>query len=126
MTETDDCPFDGVAPSAHPKPRASVPTPKSEFELDRIISMPYESLSFGDFAKLKSGRDSFSGLKLSQLQDGVSGMDRQTVVAAFPQNEASQASCLRWMLRGLDCRKAIRKVQVDLEISEKAISRWKR
>jgi hypothetical protein len=53
-------------------------------------------------------------------------MDRQTVLEAFKQDETSQASCLRWIQRGLDCKKAIRKVQTDLEISEKAISKRKR
>jgi hypothetical protein len=90
------------------------------------MSTPYESLSFGDFAKLKSGRDSFSGMKMPQLQDAISEIDRRSIVAAFTHNESSQASCFRWMLRGLDSKKAIRKVQTDLEISEKAISRWQR
>jgi hypothetical protein len=49
-----------------------------------------------------------------------------TIRRSDTQNESSQASCLRWMLRGLDCKKAIRKVQTDLEISEKAITKWKK
>ncbi|HEY2827057.1 MAG TPA: hypothetical protein VGJ04_05595 [Pirellulales bacterium] len=122
---TDDCPFDGVIPAARSKPRPATPL-QSETTLDRIICTPCESLSFGDFAKLKSGRDSFSKLKLPQLQDGVSVMDQRSIAETFPQNESAQASCLRWIARGLDCKKAIRKVQTDLEISEKATSRWKK
>jgi hypothetical protein len=123
---TDDCPFDGVVPVGRPEPRIAAPAPKSESALDRIINTRYESLGFGDFAKLKSGRDSFSGVKLPQLKDSVSEMDRNSIAEAFAHDESSQASCFRWMLRGLDSKKAIRKVQTDLEISEKAISKRKR
>lgn len=126
MANTDDCPFDGVVPVSRPKQHVAIPKPKSDSALDRIISTPCESLSFGDFAKLKSGRDSFSEMKLPQLQDAVSVMDQRSIVEVFPQVESAQASCLRWMLRGLDCQRAIRKVQTDLEISEKAISKWKK
>jgi len=126
MANTDDCPFDGVVPFSRPKQHVATPKPKSESTLDRIVSTPGKSLRFGDFAKLKSGRDSFSGMKLPQLQDAVSVMDQRSIAEAFPQVESAQASCLRWMLRGLDCQKAIRKVQTDLEISEKAISKWKK
>jgi hypothetical protein len=126
MTNTDDCPFDGVVPMVRPKPRIASPRPESESALDRICSTPCESLSFGDFAKLKSGRDSYSGMKLPQLQDAVSVMDQRSIIESFPQDESAQASCLRWMLRGLDCQKAIRKVQTDLEISERASGKRKK
>jgi hypothetical protein len=126
MANDDDCPFDGVVPVSRPKQHLATPKSQSESALDRICNTPGKSLSFGDFAKLKSGRDSFSGMKLPQLQDAVSVMDQRSIVEAFPQVESAQASCLRWVLRGLDCDKAIRKVQTDLEISEKAISKWKK
>jgi hypothetical protein len=108
VTKADDCPFDGIVPVARPKPRVVAP-PKMESALDRICSTPIESLSFGDFAKLKSGRDSYSGLKLPELQDSVSVLDQRLIAEIFPQGESAQSSCLRWMLRGLDCKKAIRK-----------------
>jgi hypothetical protein len=123
---SDDCPFDGMVPVGRAKPRVAGPQPKSESALERVILTPCESLSFGDFAKLKSGRDSFSGMKLPQLQDAVSVMNQHSIAEAFAQNESSQASCLRWILRGLDSEKAIRKVQTDLEISEKATAKWKK
>jgi hypothetical protein len=126
MMKADDCPFDGVVPDGRPKPRAAATQPKDEPVLDRIISTPCEALSFGDFAKLKSGRDSYSGMKMPQLKDAVSVMDQRSIAEAFPQNDSAQASCLRWMLRGLDCQKAIRKVRTDLEISERATARWKK
>jgi hypothetical protein len=126
MTEADDCPFDGVVPRDRPKPRTMAPQPEFELALDKTINVPYDSLNFGDFAKLKSGRDSFSRMKLPELQDAVSVMDRRSIAEVFVQNEPAQASCLRWMLRGLDCQKAIRKVQTDLEITERATARWKK
>jgi hypothetical protein len=126
MTKADDCPFDGVVPVSRRKQHVATPKPNSESTLDRICNTPGISLSFGDFAKLKSGRDSFSGMKLPQLQDAVSVMDQRSIVEAFPQVESAQASCLRWMMRGLDCQKAIRKVQTDLEISDRATAKWKK
>ena len=83
-------------------------------------------MSYQTPAKLKSGRDVYSGMKASSLRDAISELDRSSIAEAFQQDETSQTSCLRWMLRGLDCKKAIRKVQTDLEISKKAISKWKR
>src|SRR6266496_1242971 len=125
MPKTEECPFDGVVPTS-PRPLSvATPSPKSESEMDRIANTPYESLSFKDFAKLKSGRDSFSRMKLLELQGAVSEMDWRLVVAAFMHDDAAQASCMRWMLRGLDCDKAIRKVQTDLEITDKAASKWR-
>src|ERR1700761_3292593 len=100
---TDDCPFDGEIPPDKPKSQPPL-KPKNESVLDRVVGTACESLSFGDFAKLKSGRDSYSGMKLAQLQDAVSMMDRSLIVETFPQNESAQASCLRWMMRGLDCQ----------------------
>jgi hypothetical protein len=126
MNKADDCPFDGVVPRGRPKPRTVAPQPKFELALDKIINVPCDSLNFGDFAKLKSGRDSFSKMKLLELQDAVSVMDRRSIAEVFVQNESAQASCLRWMLRGLDCEKAIRKVQTDLEITARATARWKK
>ena len=122
---TDDCPFDGEIPTGKPKLRPA-PKPKDESVLDRVVGTACESLSFGDFAKLKSGRDSYSGMKLAQLQDAVSMLDRSSIAETFPQNESAQASCLRWMMRGLDCEKAIRKVKTDLEISQRATGKWKK
>jgi hypothetical protein len=128
MTDADDCPFDGevpAVPAAARAPRVAAPKAKSESVLDEIIQTPYESLSFNDFAKLKSGRDVYSGMKAPALRDAISEVDRSSIVEAFQQDETSQTSCMRWMLRGLDCKKAIRKVQTDSEISKKAISKWK-
>jgi hypothetical protein len=126
MTNADDCPFDGTVPRGRPKARRLALQSKIDPALDKIINAPCDSLNFGDFAKLKSGRDSFSGMKLPELQDSVSVMDQRSIVETFVQNESAQASCLRWMLRGLDCQKAIRKVQTDLEISERVTARWKK
>ena len=126
MADAGECPFDGVVPATERLIRVATPLPKSESELDRIAIAPTESLGFKDFAKLKSGRDSFSGMKLPQLQDSLSVDDWRSVVAAFMQDDSAQASCCRWILRGLDCDKAIRKVRTDLEISEKATVKWKR
>jgi hypothetical protein len=119
----EDCPFDGVVSTGfHTRPKP-VPPPERQSDLQRICSTPIESLSFKDFLSLKSGRDSFSRVKLPELRTGVSEPDRVCIASAFATDDKAQASCLRWILRGLDAEKAIRKVQADIEIADKAIAK---
>jgi hypothetical protein len=120
----DDCPFEGEVPAAPRKVPVPPPEPEPEpqSDLQRICQTPLESLSFKDYLKLKSGRDRFSKISLAELQSAVSETDWIAVTSAFA-DEKVQASCCRWILRGLDVEKAIRKVRADLEIAEKAISK---
>ena len=82
-----------------------------------------ESLGFKDFVQLKCGRDEFSRMKLSDLQMAVSHPDCLAVTADFPDDPKAEASCLRWILRGLPADKAIRKIRTDLEVTAKVRSK---
>ncbi|MBX9790525.1 MAG: hypothetical protein K2Y37_16520 [Pirellulales bacterium] len=85
-------------------------------DIENLNSSPIETLRFSDFAGLKSGRDEFSPLSLEQLRERVTAIDVEKVSESFPDLK-SQANCLRWILRGLDTDKAIRKVKTDAEVS---------
>lgn len=120
----DDCPFDGEIPTAVKiAPRPPVIPLQSLSELDRIIVAPMETLSFKDFIQLKCGRDEFSRLKLADLKTAVSHPDCLAVVAEISDDSKAEASCLRWVLRGLPAEKAIRKIRTDLEVTSKVRSK---
>jgi hypothetical protein len=119
----DECPFDGEISTAA-KPAARPPAiPQSQSDLDLIIVAPMESLSFKDFVQLKCGRDEFSRMKLIDLQTSVSHPDCLAVAAEFPDDPKAEASCLRWILRGMPADKAIRKIRTDLEVTAKVRSK---
>jgi hypothetical protein len=126
ITSDDDCPFDGVIPTRNRPAPMPVAQPESQSDLQRVCNTPIGSLSFKDFLALKCGRDRFSQIKLSELQSAVSEMDWIAVTSAFIDDEKSQATSLRWILRGLDADKAIRKVRTDIEVSDKAIAKWRK
>lgn len=94
------------------------PPSRDEDMLDYVIRTPMERLKFRDFARLKSGRNDMSNLRLPQLRRLVP--DHAAVDAVF-EKDAQRASCLRWVLRGLPLDKAIRKVETDAEIAASAI-----
>jgi len=91
--------------------------------IDEINSTPMDLLRFRDFLRLKSGRDTFSRLKLDTLREMVSITAVREAEGAFADTK-QQAVCLRWVLRGLAPDKAVRKVQTDLEVSEHARARY--
>lgn len=122
----DECPFEGELPTNPPLARVPKPIPPSQSELDRIISSPMESLSFKDFLQLKSGRDQFSAVKLADLKTAVSHSDCDSVSCEFAGDPKAEATCLRWIMRGLPVEKAIRKVKTDAEIAAKARSNLRR
>jgi hypothetical protein len=119
----DDCPFDGgtipTTPLSQHQPHRPTPAATTESVLDQIKHTPITSLGFGQFAKLKSGRDNYSAMKLPELRKSISEAELQFVSDTFTHDDKLQAACIRWMLRGLDRDKAARKIQVDLEISAK-------
>lgn len=118
----DECPFDGEIPVA----RAARPVIHAQPEIERIANTPIESLGFRDFLQLKSGRDQFSKIKLADLKTAVSHSDCQTVSSEFADDPKAEATCLRWILRGLTATKAIRKIKTDAEIAAKARSNSRR
>lgn len=119
----DDCPFDGAIPTGN-RPAAKVAVaPESQSPLEKVCQTPIGSLSFSDFLKLKCGRDRYSQMKLPDLQSAVTESDWILGTSAFLNDEKAQASCFRWILRGLDADKAIRKVRTDFEVADKTIAK---
>ena len=73
---------------------------------------------FGDWIKLKSGRDQFSSLRGDRLYDVVPEEVKEAISQALiKEEEALFDKCLRWYLRGLKPALAIKKARVDAEIS---------
>ena len=114
----DNCPFDGEIPVARVSRKHLSAVPSNI--LDKIKTLPMDRLSFGDFAKLKSGRDEFSKIKFGALFAQMNGDDRKMISDAIAR-EADQAKAMRWVLRGLTAEKAIRKVKTDLQITAKVV-----
>ena len=72
---------------------------------------------FRAFAGLRTrGMDAFSTIPISTLAERAGSAAVLLVKQALP-DEKAQATALRWALRGLGVKRAIRKVQVDAEIS---------
>jgi hypothetical protein len=87
--------------------------------LHQIATRPMDSLRFRDFARLKTGRDQYSRLRLPALREGQSAETNAAIDAEF-EDDKLRAVCFRWILRGLPLDKAIRKVKTDQEISDNA------
>lgn len=86
--------------------------------LENVINNPIEVLKFKDFLTLRvGGRDKYSELNLRQLKKRVP--DYKKIVQEFDDGR-DLAACLRWVLRGLSIDKAVRKVQIDLEVKRNA------
>ncbi|HJH30692.1 MAG TPA: ribonuclease HI family protein [Methanosarcinaceae archaeon] len=82
------------------------------------------SPGFKAMLKLKvGGRDIFSGKPLSELVTEAGPDVSNIAKKQFADNEAAQASVLRWMLRGLAVDHAVHKVKVDLKVNANASSK---
>ncbi len=93
-------------------------SPQLKLRINELNTDP--SPGFKSFAQLKTGgMDSFSRKRLSELQKEAGEKVSSIVQKEFPKNLTHQASALRWMLRGLATDLAVRKVQVDVDISKK-------
>lgn len=80
---------------------------------------------FRDFAGLRTGGiDAFSKIPIATLEERA-GSEVVALVAQALDDEKSQATALRWALRGLGAKRAIRKVQVDAEISAQSQNKAK-
>lgn len=88
--------------------------------IQQLNELPPAELRFKHFVNLKSGSDSFSEWRLSQLQANV---DHDDVVAVEKQitDPVWQAKAYRWILRGLSTSLAILKVQTDIEVNTQAM-----
>jgi hypothetical protein len=89
--------------------------------IDEINDTPMQDLRFRDFRNLKvpRGRDQYSVLRHEALRGRV-GSEAAEVDMTF-SDPRDQATCYRWILRGLALPKAIRKVKTDHEIASNAI-----
>ena len=116
----EECPFDGETPIARPAKPPPKPVVQSQTEIERIANTPMGSISFKDFTSLKSGRDQFSKMKLDQLEAAIDGLEVSSLHAEFGDDLQAEASCIRWMLRGLPIDKAIRKIRTDAEVAANA------
>jgi hypothetical protein len=101
----------------------------SPMTIHQINQTPMSRLRFRDFQRLKSGRDTFSRVKLDELVGMVPLEDLREIETEFEFDEFGhyarhRASCLRWLLRGLTVDRAIRKVKTDLEIMDNAIHKY--
>ena len=84
-----------------------------------------DKAKFRDYAALRSGRDRFTSMRLPALEaeiDIAVVAEARRGMAEVPeeQRDADVARVLRWVLRGLPLAMAIRKVEVDREISTNA------
>lgn len=97
------------------------PAAHSSSPIDRINNTPMDALRFKDFVRLKvGGYDQFSALRGKTLESKVSPDIITTIREALPHDRKSQHSAIRWVLRGLEVSRAIRKVKTDLEVGENA------
>ncbi|MFX1519770.1 MAG: hypothetical protein ACFFCD_07610 [Promethearchaeota archaeon] len=90
--------------------------PKTRAAINRLNSKSMKKLRFKDFANLKvGGRDRFSSMKEGELDGIINNNDK-----AFIESQLNGANLIvvakRWVARGLQVRKAIRKVKTDEEI----------
>lgn len=77
-----------------------------------INASPMESLRYEDFRALRPGRDDVSRMRANEVMARISDEDRAAIEEAVREPQY-RLSAMRWMLRGLDLDKAIRKAQID-------------
>ena len=99
------------------------PVPKLANQIYELIA-DAKNAGVKDFLKLKSGRDEFTSKRLPTLKEMVPAPVQNAIASAMADaDESTLGKVYRWYLRGLPADLAIRKVQVDLEVSEKIIQR---
>ncbi|NEP22891.1 ribonuclease HI family protein [Moorena sp. SIO3I6] len=99
------------------------PVPKLANQISELIALG-KNAKFKDFLNLKSGRDEFTSKRFPTLKEMVPSPVQDAIASAMADaDESTLARVYRWYLRGLPVDLAIRKVQVDLEVSENIIQR---
>ncbi|NEP28462.1 ribonuclease HI family protein [Moorena sp. SIO3I6] len=99
------------------------PLPKLANQIYELIAMGTKA-GFKDFLNLKSGRDELTSKRFPTLKEMVPSAVQNAIASAMAEaDESTLAKVYRWYLRGLPADLAIRKVQVDLEVSENIIQR---
>ena len=74
---------------------------------------------FRDYADLRSGRDDWTALRIDALRIEA-GQEVAGAAASYGLDGVSEASALRWVLRGLPLEMAVRKVKTDRELADNA------
>lgn len=86
--------------------------------IEYINSTPMELLKFRDFKNLKVGsKDAYSKLGYDALIVKVPVAELKEIQEHLSGDVKAIEQCIRWILRGLNYNKAIRKVKTDLEIT---------
>ena len=86
----------------------------------KSLNQQGERARFSEWLKLKSGRDKYSSLRGSALEDLVPTKVKEAISSALTESEREEKiepKVWRWYLRGLKPACAIKKVRVDGEIS---------
>ena len=95
--------------------------PATRKAIGRLNHVSMEKLRFKDFMKLKvGGQDAFSRKKEGELDGMIDRRDRELVNKEFPDEIEMRTVVKRWVARGLQVAKAIRKVKIDTEIRDNA------
>lgn len=89
--------------------------------LEKINSTDHDNLRFRDFRDLKCGRDKYSSLRGLDLYMYIGDADREALLAS-DLDPSSRDAAARWVLRGLEVSRAIRKITVDLEVGVSAVN----
>ena len=106
-------------PNSLPKIPQPVRIENVSSQVKRLVRLGKKA-KFKDFASLRSGRDRFSSIHLSELAEMV---DTPTMDGLAELDDEQKARALRWVLRGLDVDMAVHKVKVDAEIAQNAKGR---
>lgn len=85
--------------------------------IGKINSTAMDGLRFKDFLQLKSGRDQFSTYKETELMEALGNAEYQSLLAEFGGSITEANKAARWILRGLNKDKAVRKIKTDLEVT---------
>ena len=94
---------------------------QKQMQIEIINNTPMDHLRFKDFTALKVGRsDEFSAIRGKKLEARISLDLLAEIQKALPHDFKSQHSAIRWVLRGLELYRAIRKVKTDGEVSANA------
>ncbi len=88
-------------------------------EIQYLNATPMASLRFKHLRDLKVGRDNFSEIRIDTLRSMISRQHVDVIESTFA-NPKYQVTCMRWVLRGLEIDKAIRKVSTDNEVGTNA------
>lgn len=107
----------------------AAPSRNRDRAVERLLKLGGQA-RFKDFAALRSGRDAYSGMRLEALTAAL-GAAAVAVHERFGgiaevERGAEAAKAMRWMLRGLTLELAVRKVEVDREVTTNASGKRRR